>query len=89
LLSFKTPPLASQVTKKLFAISKKCNDRRLIGNRTQYYWIILADEFKMIGPNGKYSTKKEQIQYIKTDKSNYISFKFDIKRLEIVETAPP
>lgn len=46
---------------------------------------ILADEFKMIGSDGEYSTKKEQIQYIKTHKPNYISFKFEIKRLEIFE----
>lgn len=46
---------------------------------------ILADEFKMIGSEGEYSNKKEQIQYIKTHKPEYISFKFDIKRLEVFE----
>src|SRR4030095_16383165 len=46
---------------------------------------ILADEFKMIGSDGEYSTKREQIQYIKTHKPDYISFKFNIKRLEIFE----
>src|SRR5262245_58147668 len=46
---------------------------------------ILADEFKMIGSDGEYSGKAEQIQYIKTHKPNYISFKFQIKRLEIFE----
>ena len=46
---------------------------------------LLADEFKMIGSDGEYSTKKEQLQYIKTHKPNYISFNFEIKRLEIFE----
>ena len=27
---------------------------------------ILADEFKMIGSEGEYSTKKDQLDYIKT-----------------------
>ena len=45
----------------------------------------MADEFKMIGSGGEYSTKREQIQYIKTHKPNYIFFKFEIKRLEIFE----
>ena len=46
---------------------------------------ILADEFKTIGSGGEYSCKAEQIQYIKTHKPHYISFKFEIKRLEIFE----
>ena len=46
---------------------------------------ILADEFKMIGSDGEYSGKAEQIQYIKIHKPNYISFKFQIRRLEIFE----
>ena len=46
---------------------------------------ILADEFKMINSEGEYSTKSDQIEYIKTHKPNYLSFKFIIKRLEIFE----
>jgi hypothetical protein len=46
---------------------------------------ILAEEFKMIDSDGEYSTKKDQLQYIKTHKPNYISFRFIIKRLEIFE----
>ena len=46
---------------------------------------ILADEFKMIGSEGEYSTKKDQLDYIKTHKSNNISFRFEIKRLDIFE----
>lgn len=46
---------------------------------------ILADEFKMIDSDGEYSTKKDQMQYIKTHKPNYISFRFIIKRLDIFE----
>lgn len=46
---------------------------------------ILADEFKMIGSDGDYSNKREQLDYIKAHKPNYISFRFEIKRLEIFE----
>jgi len=46
---------------------------------------ILADEFKMIGSEGNYSNKMEQLQYIRTHKPDYISFRFEIKRLEIFE----
>lgn len=44
---------------------------------------ILADEFQRIGSDGEYSTKKDEMEYIKTNKPSYISFKFNIKRLEI------
>ena len=44
---------------------------------------ILADEFKMINSDGEYSTKQDQLNYIKTHKSDNISFKFEIKRLEV------
>ncbi len=46
---------------------------------------ILADEFKMIDTDGKYSTKRDQLAYIKTHKPNYLSFQFIIKRLEIFD----
>jgi hypothetical protein len=47
--------------------------------------LILADEFQMIDSDGEYSTKQEQLEYIKNHKPNYISFNFAIKRLEIFE----
>lgn len=46
---------------------------------------ILAEEFKMISSDGEYSTKNDQMAYIRTHKPAYISFKFVIKRLEIFE----
>lgn len=46
---------------------------------------ILADEFKMIGSNGEWSGKKEELAYIKKNKPSYQSFRFNIKRLDIFE----
>ncbi|MFD0999804.1 nuclear transport factor 2 family protein [Ohtaekwangia kribbensis] len=46
---------------------------------------ILADEFKMIGSDGEWSSKKEELAYIKKNKPAYKSFKFNIKRLDIFE----
>lgn len=46
---------------------------------------ILADEFQMIGSDGEWSNKKEQLRYISTHKPNYESFTFEINRLEIFE----
>lgn len=46
---------------------------------------ILADEFKMIGSDGEWSGKKEELAYIRKNKPSYKSFKFNIKRLDIFE----
>jgi hypothetical protein len=46
---------------------------------------ILADEFKMIRSDGVRSTKKKELEYIKTHKPSYESFRFNIDRLEIFE----
>ena len=46
---------------------------------------IPTDEFKMIGSDGEYSDKAEEIPYIKTHKSTYKTFKSEIKRLEVFE----
>lgn len=46
---------------------------------------ILADEFKMIGSDGIRSHKKAELEYIKTHKPSYESFRFNIDRLEIFE----
>jgi ketosteroid isomerase-like protein len=46
---------------------------------------ILADEFQLISSDGTVSTKREEIEYIKTHKPSYLSFKFEIERLEIFE----
>lgn len=46
---------------------------------------ILADEFKMIGSDGEWSSNKEELAYIRKNKPSYKSFKFNIKRLDIFE----
>jgi hypothetical protein len=46
---------------------------------------ILADEFKMIGSDGGWSSKKEELAYIRKNKPSYKSFTFNIRRLDIFE----
>jgi hypothetical protein len=46
---------------------------------------ILADEFQMIDAEGKRSTKKEEIEYVRTHRPSYDSFRFVINRLEVFE----
>jgi hypothetical protein len=46
---------------------------------------ILADEFQMIDADGNWSTKAEELEWIRKNKPSYDSFRFVIRRLEIVE----
>jgi hypothetical protein len=46
---------------------------------------ILADEFQIIDASGKWSSKQNELDYIKANKPSYDSFRFEIKRLEILE----
>lgn len=46
---------------------------------------ILAKEFRKIGATGVWTTKQEELDYIKANKPDYESFVFHIKRLEIFE----
>lgn len=46
---------------------------------------ILADEFQKIGADGTWTTKKQELEYIKANKPDYDTFRFEIKRLEIFE----
>ena len=46
---------------------------------------ILADEFQMIDADGAWSSKAEELDYVRKHKSSYDSFRFVIKRLEIFE----
>ncbi len=46
---------------------------------------ILADEFQMIDADGNWSTKAEELEWIRKNKPGYDSFRFVIRRLEIVE----
>jgi len=44
---------------------------------------ILAEEFLRIDAEGSWSSKADELAYIKTHKPGYETFRFDIKRLEI------
>lgn len=46
---------------------------------------ILADEFQMVDADGNWSTKAEEIDYIRKNRPSYDSFRFVIRRLEIFE----
>ena len=46
---------------------------------------ILADEFQSIDAEGNWSTKAEELDYIRKNKPSYESFRFEIRRLEIFE----
>lgn len=46
---------------------------------------ILADEFQSVDAEGNWSTKAEEIDYIRKNKPSYDSFRFVIRRLEIFE----
>ena len=46
---------------------------------------ILAEEFQMIDAGGHWSSKKEELAYIKAHKPSYESFRFEIRRLEVFE----
>jgi hypothetical protein len=45
---------------------------------------ILATEFQMIDDKGTVSTKPEELEYVKKNKPSYISFRYDIRRLEVL-----
>lgn len=46
---------------------------------------ILATEFHMIDAAGSSYSKKDELEYIKSNKPSYKSFRFEITRLEIFE----
>ena len=46
---------------------------------------ILAEEFQLIDDSGGWTTKQDELAYIKKNKPSYDSFEFEIKRLEIFE----
>ena len=46
---------------------------------------ILADEFAMIDAQGEWTSKRDELDYIKKNKPSYDSFFFEIKRLDIFE----
>jgi hypothetical protein len=46
---------------------------------------ILADEFQLIGDDGTWSTKAQQLERVRKSKPSYDSLEFVIKRLEVFE----
>jgi hypothetical protein len=46
---------------------------------------ILAEEFQMIGSDGAWSNKLQQLERVRTTKPSYDEFRFEIKRLDIFE----
>lgn len=46
---------------------------------------ILNDDFQMVRANGEWSTKREELNWIKNNKPGYDSFRFEIKRLDIYD----
>ncbi|MCE7995352.1 MAG: nuclear transport factor 2 family protein [Roseivirga sp.] len=46
---------------------------------------ILAKEFQLISNDGTWTTKADELAYIKDNKPSYDSFRFEIKRLDIFE----
>ena len=46
---------------------------------------ILAKEFEMVDDEGKVSTKREELDYIRKNRPTYKSFQFEITRLQVFE----
>lgn len=46
---------------------------------------ILADEFRSIDGDGNWSTKREELEYVRNHRPGYDSFSFSIERLELFE----
>lgn len=46
---------------------------------------ILAKEFQLISNDGTWTTKADELAYVRESKPAYDSFRFEIKRLEIFE----
>lgn len=46
---------------------------------------ILGDDFKMIDQSGNWYNKKDELEWIKTNSTNHDSFRYEIKRLDILE----
>ena len=46
---------------------------------------ILADEFQMIDAEGNWSTKADELAYIKVHATRHNDFHYDIRRLEVLD----
>ena len=44
---------------------------------------ILAEEFQMVDAEGNWSTKAQELEYVRTNRPSYDSLRFIIKRLDI------
>ena len=47
---------------------------------------LLADEFQMVDADGNWSTKADELEWIRSNPPSYDSLEFHIERLDIVET---
>jgi hypothetical protein len=46
---------------------------------------ILATEFQMVDPDGNWSDKRKELDYVAKHKAKNRSFRFEIRRLEVLE----
>jgi hypothetical protein len=46
---------------------------------------ILADEFRSIDANGEWSTKPEELEYVRLNRPSYESLSFTVQRLDVFE----
>ena len=46
---------------------------------------ILAEEFERIGADGRRSSKRDEMEYIRKNRPSYSTFSFEITRLEVFE----
>lgn len=46
---------------------------------------ILAEEFERIGDDGRRSSKRDEMEYIRKNRPSYSTFRFEVTRLEVFE----
>ena len=46
---------------------------------------ILAEEFERIGDDGRRSSKRDEMEYVRKNRPSYSAFSFEITRLEVFE----
>lgn len=46
---------------------------------------ILAEEFERIGADGRRTSKRDEMEYVRKNRPNYSNFNFEITRLEVFE----
>ena len=46
---------------------------------------ILAEEFERIGPDGRRTSKRDEMEYVRKNRPGYSTFNFEITRLDVFE----